>query len=431
MLEADVAIIGAGVTGLSAAFHLSALDQNKTIVVLESDDTVGGQSRSIPLPYAMAKAHGVFSTWEKGIHTLFTQDSYVYGFYDSIGVVRQPRKAKLVLSGVTIDYPYQANKGQLPTAMQQDVPTRCLGPGNDNCFAAELLRKYGQNHCDNFFMPYNEKKFGTAEVWQLPTTWGQRKHTGQETGKGHCPEMVYPMGKDFQAMPNALLQRCGPNVKVLTQHAVQRIDINQRTVYFTDGSVSQLRGTSAPVQTLRYKALVNTSFDMLEDWSVCVGGMIPWLFRSRYVRTAAVLTPTANIVDQDVQWYVVANSNVDLIRVSNHNAVRSTESPYTLLIAEFNDYGKVTKPPFQHPSMGTLQQLQVAGVIKDTIGMWSNAGLETGILYSQDARTALDGYLAELKQHGIWSIGRFGGAEYIDCDECIVLGRDTAMEILK
>ena len=429
MLDYDIVILGAGVSGLSAAFHASHIAPNKRILVLEGSKRIGGQSGSKPIESQLATEHGVFTTHEMGIHTLFTNDSYVASFYDSLGVVRQPRNAKIVIKTdplVVVDYPYQANVKQLPEAMRYEQPIRDSGMPQTSCFANELLKTYGQTHCDNFFHPYNGKKFGSGDIYQLPPNWGQRKHVGQETGKGHCPEVVYPKDRDFQAMPDALHARSGKNVDFRFECNVPQeggIDTVRRTIQVINNGPVPLYGTGYCTEVIRYKTLINTTRYPLTEhmYDQEYQKLFTGMFKPAYCYIYTVVVDTANVVDPGVHWHIVADGKLGLLRVANHNALRSIpEHGKTLLVAE------VTENDVYHHML--LPELQQAGIIKDPVGMFGNKHIRTGILYSQDAREQADAYIHALKKGGVWCIGRFGRAEYLDCDECILDGRQAAME---
>jgi UDP-galactopyranose mutase len=99
---AKTAIIGAGPTGLSAAFH----DQDS--VLLEANDTVGGWCRSL-------EENGF--TFDFAGHIMFSNDAYVHDMYRKLlgdNVHWQNREAWVYSKGVHTRYPFQGALYGLP-----------------------------------------------------------------------------------------------------------------------------------------------------------------------------------------------------------------------------------------------------------------------------------------------------------------------------
>ena len=93
----DVAVIGAGPAGMSAAFVLS--ENHKDIVVLEMSDQVGGISRTI-------ERDGF--RFDIGGHRFFTKDEEVDQFFkDILGeeAIWVQRSSKIYYLGKYFDYP--------------------------------------------------------------------------------------------------------------------------------------------------------------------------------------------------------------------------------------------------------------------------------------------------------------------------------------
>jgi UDP-galactopyranose mutase len=104
----DIAIIGAGPTGLSAAYH--APDS----VLLEANDTIGGWCRSI-------EENGF--TFDFAGHIMFSNDAYVHELYDTLlgdNVHWQDREAWIYSKGVHTRYPFQGGLYGLPPEVIQE-----------------------------------------------------------------------------------------------------------------------------------------------------------------------------------------------------------------------------------------------------------------------------------------------------------------------
>lgn len=100
--QARIAIIGAGPTGLSAAYH--APDS----VLLEANDAVGGWCRSL-------EENGF--TFDFAGHIMFSNDAYVHEMYENLlgdNVHWQDREAWIYSKGVHTRYPFQGALYGLP-----------------------------------------------------------------------------------------------------------------------------------------------------------------------------------------------------------------------------------------------------------------------------------------------------------------------------
>src|SRR3954454_1238243 len=101
--DAPVVVIGAGPTGLSAAYHLGS-----DAVLLEQADRVGGWCRSI-------EDQGF--TFDMAGHIMFSTDPYVHQMYDMLlgdNVHWQDREAWIYSKDVYTRYPFQGSLYGLP-----------------------------------------------------------------------------------------------------------------------------------------------------------------------------------------------------------------------------------------------------------------------------------------------------------------------------
>lgn len=109
--DAEVVVIGAGPTGLSAAYHLG-----KDAVLIEQNDRVGGWCRSI--------VDNGF-TYDFAGHIMFSADPYVHQMYKMLlgdNVHWQDREAWVYSKNVYTRYPFQGSLYGLPA----DVIKECI-----------------------------------------------------------------------------------------------------------------------------------------------------------------------------------------------------------------------------------------------------------------------------------------------------------------
>lgn len=109
--SAPVAVIGAGPTGLSAAYHLG-----ERALLIEKNSTVGGWCRSV-------EDRGF--TFDFAGHIMFSADPYVHQLYNMLlgdNVHWQDREAWIYSKNVYTRYPFQGSLYGLPA----DVVTECI-----------------------------------------------------------------------------------------------------------------------------------------------------------------------------------------------------------------------------------------------------------------------------------------------------------------
>jgi protoporphyrinogen oxidase len=168
-----VVIIGAGLTGLSAAYHLAR--RGIPAIVLEKEGRPGGACRTIERERFHFDLTG---------HLLHLARSESEALLGELGVRKalrtHRRRAGVRLAGTVTPYPIQINTFRLPREVRRD----CLlgfveahlhrerhelqeGTGS---FADWVLARFGAGFARHFFFPYNRKLYCTDPA-ELTTEW--------------------------------------------------------------------------------------------------------------------------------------------------------------------------------------------------------------------------------------------------------------------
>jgi UDP-galactopyranose mutase len=103
-----ITIIGAGLAGLSAAYHLK-----KDYTVLEKDHKVGGLCKSVNIDGYV---------FDYAPHILFTRNHYVRDLFHRVlkdNIQIQIRRAYIYLMSTYIKYPFEVNLYPLPEKLYQ------------------------------------------------------------------------------------------------------------------------------------------------------------------------------------------------------------------------------------------------------------------------------------------------------------------------
>lgn len=146
-------IIGAGLSGLSAAYHMGS-----GYKVLEREGEVGGLCRSVT-------TRGY--TFDLAPHIFFTGSQYVNGLVNELlngDLIKQRRRAYIYTRGTYVEYPFEVNLHGLP----REVIDECIEgarhrpdiqPRN---FMEWIRATMGEGVARHYMVPYNEK------VWKYP-----------------------------------------------------------------------------------------------------------------------------------------------------------------------------------------------------------------------------------------------------------------------
>lgn len=285
-------VIGAGPTGLSAAYHL-----DEETLLLDRNPTVGGWCRSI-------EDKGF--TFDHAGHIMFSNDAYVKQLYNILlgnNVHWQNREAWVYSKGVHTRYPFQGALYGLPPNVIKECIVGAMQarygilrePGSAGCsmddrpselsdccadgvvpvsgktpvheefvppqnksenFEDFIYRMWGAGIAKHFAIPYN-KKLWTVPLTEMETSWlGGRVPLPdlEEIIEGGLQPVAKPMGPNarfgyplrggFQAMMLGFLPHIKGEIELNAD--VKRISPNQHLVELKDG------------RAFRYENLIST-----------------------------------------------------------------------------------------------------------------------------------------------------------------------------
>jgi protoporphyrinogen oxidase len=158
-MHVDTVVLGGGLTGLSAGYHLQAAGSGD-FVILERDGDVGGLART--------EFYDGFA-FDRSIHIVYTEDEYVASWIrdDLLAdeLERQARCSYCYTDGVYTEYPYQANNYGLPREVivenilglveAHDARPRSAPPAH---YEEWIHQTFGRGIAEHFMIPYNRKQ---------------------------------------------------------------------------------------------------------------------------------------------------------------------------------------------------------------------------------------------------------------------------------
>src|ERR1041385_9043369 len=240
-------IIGAGLTGLSCAYHLKG-----DCLVVEKENEPGGVVRT-------RNRHNGFLCHGTG-HWLHLRNPAMKSLVDELlpgQLVEHERKAVIHLKGVFTPYPFQANTFGLP----REIVLECLlglikarhpedfglKPPVDKpkSFREWIVRAFGDGIAKHFMVPYNEKLLGVSldelrpeypESFIPPPSLEDviKGALGfSRESLGYNAKFLYPRAGGISALPRAFAQAL--KTPPLYKTTVMQVDLRARTATLSDG----------------------------------------------------------------------------------------------------------------------------------------------------------------------------------------------------
>ena len=249
--EPRIVIVGAGPTGLGAAWRLNELG-HANWVLYEASDHPGGLASSF--------VDDAGFTWDVGGHVLFSH----YEYFDQLMVkalrdqwVEHVREAWVWMRERWIPYPFQNNIWRLP----EDELIACLegllqaqaasrAPTPPRSFGDWLQASFGAGLCDSFMLPYNRKVWA-YDPSRLDVGWMDERVATVDLARvlrnlvrrqddvawGPNSTFRFPLRGGTGAIWKAV---CGllPGERLHFGRRVTGVDLERKTAIFEDGDVA-------------------------------------------------------------------------------------------------------------------------------------------------------------------------------------------------
>src|ERR1700754_1236644 len=178
---ADVAIIGAGPAGLTAAYLLTK--QGYSVTVIEKDPVyVGGISRTVE--------HDGYR-FDIGGHRFFSKSKEVVDLWNEIlpdDFIERPRMSRIFYGGQFYSYPLRAfealrNLGLFTSAacMASYLKWKLFPHQDPRSFEQWVENQFGRKLFSIFFKTYTEKVWG-MDTADIPADWAAQRIKGLSLG---------------------------------------------------------------------------------------------------------------------------------------------------------------------------------------------------------------------------------------------------------
>ena len=433
-----ILIIGAGLAGLSTAYHL----ENEEYQIYEKEKEVGGLCRSF-------KKDGFIFDYTG--HLLHLRNEYTRELIKKLlpGKLKTHfRQASIYSKGIFTPYPFQANMYGLP----KEVIDECVAGFIDAKETRDRLHKaaseseyngkisfkdwivytFGNGISKHFMIPYNEKMWRTDlnEIssewvdWSIPVPSldeVKRGASGLDNPRmGYSAQFLYPEEGGIEILPKAFL----PYLKNLhCNKTLVEINLQEKKAWFDDNS------------SIKYDHLVSTiPLPVLLDIIKYLPDSIEELKRG--LQHVSVLNINLGIDADDISdqhWAYFPEPEIIFYRVGFYSNFSSTISPpkKTSIYTEIS-YLPDTILNKHNILENVITALKTCGFLKsrDQILVENVLDIPYAYVIHDDFRhRSLSKIMAYLASHGIFSIGRYGSWKYASMEDALLQGKEIAEAI--
>ncbi len=405
-------IVGAGISGLSAAHFLGGREP-----ILERLDVPGGLSTQYP-------AQGRWFCYG-GHYFHFQREAQVQGWVEGFARFRRHRRvSRVFLWRRFIPFPIQFHLASFPAVERDRVLTEMLARGEPDAadLGGYLGQAFGPRLAELFFWPFQEKYYrqplnqlaARMDRGSIPVPDRQSVLAGAAgqrfASAGYNPEFFFPASGQKQ-----LIDRMAEPLRsrIRFGEEVREIDLLRRRAFTGQGEYP-------------FDTLVTT---------------IPLCELVARLRAPFPLPPASAL--KRISTLIV---NVELTR-------RRRRFDWVYLPQREIPFFRVGYYPGQRPPTAYLEMTplpgekwpaeriaQVLGKTLETLGMierpaeiacWDSVRVPVSyILFDAGWQTTVPPLLAELKRHGVYSIGRYGSWNYTSMADDIGQAGRVAREIL-
>ncbi len=420
-----VVIIGGGLAGLSAGYHLREHDP----LVFEKESALGGLCRSFVQDGFTFDCTG---------HLVHLKNPYTRELINNLlPEVFRPheRLAAIYSKSVTTPYPFQANTYGLPPQVIKEcvlgfIATLNSQNGNQHAnFREWVLSTFGAGIAEHFMLPYNEKfwKVDLRELTADWVSWSIPKPTLEEVingalgltnnGMGYNPRFMYPKRGGIECLPLALATGV---TRIHKEHTLQLIDAKKKFVRFQNGR-------EEPFDTLVTTIPLPLTYELLAD--------VPDSLRqaARKLRAISVLNLNIGINRpriSDQHWIYFPEGEYVFSRVGfPSNFSDSAAPPDTSSM-----YIEITGAPGERPNVEaaferSIADLQRCGLLQKDDRILTRNVIDIRcayIVFDRHRQDHLKDLIEYLEHRGIHTAGRYGRWDYYSMEDSILSGKSAA-----
>ncbi len=443
-MQKRIVIIGAGPTGLGAAYRLHELGYaNWTLY--ERNDYPGGHGTSF------LDEQGF--TWDEGGHVIFSH----YPYFDRMvgealgGEVRERiRESWVLCQGSFVPYPFQNNLRYLPKAAQVEclLGAARAWAGSEGRRAGNfrdwIINTFGEGIATHFMFPYNEKVW-TTPLEEMSKDWIAERvpvidfsrllhnvvHGRDDVAWGPNSKFKFPLRGGTGEIYRRIARRLESKINLGKELA--GVDRLKKTVAFTDGSGDRYDAlvSTMPLDLL-CKALAPVNPELLDSAS-----------RLRHNNLLVLGFGLRKKIQTTRCWMYFPDPGIPCYRATYF----SNYSPYNVPDGDVDHYSSIMCEMSYNPGQSlnvseiterTFHGLVAAGVLEEgdrerVVSRYSRQVPYSYPIPALSRDDALRSIQPWLMQNDIWSRGRFGAWRYEagNMDHSVMMGVEAVNNILE
>lgn len=415
MENVDNLIIGAGVSGLSFANFI----KGDSYLIIEQDSEVGGYCKTI-------EKDGF--VWDYSGHFFHFQNPTIKSFLlkrmAKNAVVNVTKNSKIFYNKLYVDFPFQKNIHQLPlNEFLECLHDLYFAKGKKpSSFKEMVYANYGRSIAEKFLIPYNEKlyacdlnsldKDAMGRFFPEANFDSVLRHFVSPDQKSYNSIFTYPKKGAIQYV-HALLKDLNTK-KILLNESLIKIDYKNHIAYTNK-------------RTIKYNHLISSApFPKLLELT-----KLP--FNKKHFTFNKVLVFNLGFNgkgNREHHWVYFPNKEYRFYRIGYYDNIipKNRMSLYVEIGMKDNEKVDVKK------ELATvLRDLKKAGIITNQKLIAShNVVMNPAYVHiNQKSQEAFLNKHQLLNEHGIYSIGRYGGWKYCSIEDNIIEARELSKKLKK
>ncbi len=432
---AEIVILGAGLTGLSAAYHLEK-QKFYDYKIFEKNSTSGGLLRSF-------KQDGF--TFDFTGHFLHVSDNYFFDFLQKIADLKNfnltSRNSAINFNNQLTDYPFQINLAGLPENVVFDsiygfinIKKNIKSPKS---FYEWVLKHFGPGMGKHFFFPYNSKilaydlkkvradqtgRFAPKTNLKLILKNALSKKT--EENIGYNSKFYYPKLGGIQFLVDKLETQLKNKIEL--EHNAVNIDLATKTIYFENGHQEKFKTliTTLPLNTF----LKNTTEKSNSTLKTAANKLVCNSVINFNLGFDAPKLKTKH-------WIYFPEKKYPFYRIGFWHNINSQSAPKNCSgiygEASYQPETKTSKQVLNLTEKSINSALKTLDLKKTNIISQKILPIEHAyVIYDLWREQNLNLLHRQLNNLSVYSIGRYGEWKYSSMQEAVLDGKETVEQIL-
>ena len=418
----DVIILGAGIAGISAGYHLT--QKNIRCKLFERDNDWGGLCGNFTIDGFR---------FDRFVHFTFPDDDYTRNIFEqSSPTYSHPSVSSNYWHGYWLKHPAQDNLAPLPTEDKVNIISdfcnrKVLDIDDIHDYEQWLRVQYGDYFAEHFPFLYTKKYWG-VEPHELGTEWvGKRMHVPllqdvlrgafetQDKNYYYTNFMRYPKVGGFRS----LLDTCRKGLDISFNKCAVRIIPDKHIVEFQDGTKCEY---SRLISTLPLPEIVKM-VDSCPEHVIKAAEQLRWT--SGYQISLGFNRPDV----AKYLWFYIYDMDVPPARVYSPNLKSPDNVPEgcSSIQAEVFWDSHNTQPDMKKTLDATVEKLKSICSFQDKDIIVKDIRMEryANVTFVHGTYENRQIVLDYLKSVGIESIGRFGKWEYFWSHQAFESGRNV------